>query len=339
MYTINLSARTTMKKEFKKTDIAQVITDTFAAQIQGWIDDGVKAPAWSMPWINKGNGECWPVRADGTPYRGTNVFWLWMVASQQGYSSNQWFGFGAAKEASVKAAREQGRNIETRDRKRGKGQYFWDVDNDCLFEGGVRKGEKATPVVFYKKIEVEDKKAVTENGDPAKKFIPLLRYYNVFNRDQIEGLPAIETDETVVEFDSVAAAEAVIEGFDLPLNEGGNRAYYSPSMDEYHVPGRDQFNSPGEFYAAVFHEQGHATGHKSRLDRLKKAEFGSKEYAFEELVAELTAEGRIQHVEYLAHWLKVLDEDKNAIIRASSKAQAAADYIMGREPVQYANAA
>lgn len=348
MYTINLSARTTMKKEFKKTDIAQVITDTFAAQIQGWIDDGVEAPRWSMPWVNKGNGECWPIRADGTPYRGTNVFWLWMVASQQGYSSNQWFGFGAAKEASAKAAREQGRNIETRDRKRGKGQYYWDVDNDCLFEGGVRKGEKATPVVFYKKIEVEDKKAVTENGDPAKKFIPLLKYYNVFNRDQIEGLPAIETDATVVEFDSVAAAEAVIEGFDLPLNEGGNRAYYSPSLDEYHVPGRDQFNSPGEFYAAVFHEQGHATGHKSRLDRLKKAEFGSKEYAFEELVAELTAafvcaetgvEGRIQHVEYLAHWLKVLGEDKNAIIRASSKAQAAADYIMGREPVQYAKAA
>jgi len=331
----------------KISDIALHISEAFQTQIQGWIDTGEKAPAWSCPWVNVGNGGAYPVRADGTPYRGSNVLWLWFVASQKGYTSNQWFGFSSAKEASVKYARSQGRKIEKRTE--GKRYHYWDVDNDCYFEGGVRKGEKSTPVVWTNTRMIEDKNKFDTNGDPVMVLVYMKpKYLSVFNRDQVEGLPADDVELPDVDFDACDNADAVIEAYELDILNGGNRAYYSPSKDEVHLPSREQFRSASEWYAAVFHELGHSTGHKSRLGRDLRNPFGSPEYAFEELVAELTSafvcaevgvEGRIQHVEYLANWLDVLKNDKNAILRASSKAQAAADYIMGRDQVEYAKAA
>ena len=127
-------------KKPKISDIAQHITDHFIGQITEWIDSGNPAPAWASPWTTTGGGGAFPINAQGVPYRGSNVVWLWAMAAQKGFTSNQWFGYGAAKDAAAKAARAAGRNIESRDRKRGKGTYYWDADNDCMFEGGVRKG-------------------------------------------------------------------------------------------------------------------------------------------------------------------------------------------------------
>jgi len=333
----------------KISDIAQHITDSFVGQIEGWMEAGEKAPAWSCPWVNVGNGGAYPVRADGTPYRGSNVIWLWFVASQQGYTSNQWFGFSGAKEASVKYARSQGRKIKQRDNVKGNGYHYWDVDNDCYFEGGVRKGEKSTPVVWAGTRLVEDKKNLDTNGDPVLVLVPMkMKYLSVFNRCQVEGLPVDDVELPDIDFDACDAADSVISAYELDVIEGGNGAKYTPSKDEVRTPDRRQFRSAAEWYAAVFHEIGHSTGHESRLDRPIRNVKGSPEYAFEELVAELTSafvcaevgvEGRIQHVEYLADWLTVLKNDKNAILRASSKAQAAADYIMGRDQIEYAKAA
>jgi len=86
------------------------------------------------------------------------------------------------------------------------------------------------------------------------------------------------------------------------------------------------------------HELAHWTGHKSRLDRSIKNMFGTKDYAFEELVAELasafqcvklgvTNEPRADHAQYLNCWIKVLREDKKAIVKAASLAQKAVDYL------------
>ncbi len=331
-----------------KNKIAEEITNGFITQIEQWQANPDVRPSWTAGWVSLGGGGL-PIRADGTPYRGINVLWLSMIAMREGYTSNQWFGYSAAKDAAAAYARSQGRNIESRDRKRREGTYYWDVDNDCLFEGGVRKGETASRVVFVKRIQVEDKGKVDENGDPKKKVVPLMRYLSVFNRDQIEGLPPVASpDVPTFDFDPLERAEEIVSGFDLPLIEGGDSAFYMPSRDEIHMPTKAQFKSSAEWYSTAFHEMGHATGHSSRLDRNLRNGFGSKEYAFEELVAELTSafvcaetkvEGNVQHVEYLAHWLKVLGDDSGFIIRAASKAQAAADYILQREPIEYAQAA
>jgi antirestriction protein ArdC len=320
-----------MKQSKPKLDIRKAITESFTGQIQDIID-GKRVSRFSMPWIN-GTG---PIKADGSSYRGMNVFWLGLQQEEKGYSSNQWFGFGGAKEAAYTFAKSQGRNIVQRERKKSAGFYYWDLDNDCMFAGGVRKGETATPIVFYKKITVDDK-ASLEPG--ATVTIPMLKYLSVFNRDQLEGLPPVEVQRT---FDISDRAQDIIDGFELPIMHGGDRAYYSPSKDELHLPNREQFKSDALYYSTAFHELGHSTGHSSRLDRLKRASFGSPEYAFEELVAELTSaymcahsgiEGNIQHVDYLASWLKVLKNDTGMIIKAASAAQKAADYIIEGEAV------
>ena len=86
----------------------------------------------------------------------------------------------------------------------------------------------------------------------------------------------------------------------------------------------------------MFHELGHATGAKHRLDRDLSGRFGTHKYAAEELVAEMCSaflcaslgvEGELRHAGYLQNWLELLKQDDHAIFTAASKAQQAADYI------------
>ena len=127
-------------------------------------------------------------------------------------------------------------------------------------------------------------------------------------------------------------------------NDGGDRAYYRPSMDSIHMPAMSTFHGAGEYHATLFHELSHSTGHSSRLDRDSletPAPFGSEIYSREELVAEfgaafLCAHAGIHGTEnnsaaYIAGWSKALRADKRLVIQAASQGQRAADYIVGGE--------
>ena len=90
---------------------------------------------------------------------------------------------------------------------------------------------------------------------------------------------------------------------------------------------------------SMFHELSHWTAHKTRLDRPIMNKQGSKAYAFEELIAEISAnftschlgfEYSTQHSAYVQSWLEVLKEDKQAIFKTSSKAQKATEFILGK---------
>ena len=117
--------------------------------------------------------------------------------------------------------------------------------------GTIVKGSKATPIVFWKMLS-------KENEDGKIKTIPFLRYFNVFNVTQCEGLslPAIEVEKKI-------EAEAIIEGYkDKPvIKYGFNQACYIPSIDEVHMPSRSQFESADYYAWAMFHELSHSTGH------------------------------------------------------------------------------
>ena len=104
------------------------------------------------------------------------------------------------------------------------------------------------------------------------------------------------------------------------------------------MPKKEQFKTQEGFYSTLFHELSHWTAHKSRLDRPIKNKRGSKVYAFEELIAEISAsficchlgfEYSTQHSAYVKDWLEVLKEDKKAIFRASSQAQKTTEFILG----------
>ena len=152
--------------------------------------------------------------------------------------------------------------------------------------GNVRKGERSTLAVFWKQQQIADDK----NGESTKT-IPLLRYFNVFNVQQCEGLTlsAIADSPTV---EPLAAAQAIVDGMPNPpriAHDGGNSAYYQPRTDSIHMPTVNTFHGAGEYHSTLFHELSHSTGHATRLNRDSletPAPFGSEVYSKEELVAD-----------------------------------------------------
>lgn len=239
-------------------------------------------------------------------YRGINPFVLTMRAHREGYGDPRWLTYKQAQGAG----------------------------------GHVVKGERGTRIVFWRFLEREDE----DTGE--RRRIPLLRAYTVFNVAQCEGLelPALVKATAP---DPIAAAERIIEGYaDAPtITNGATAAYYTPDTDTVHLPARAAFDTADGFYATLFHELGHSTGHASRLDRASLAEaapFGSESYSREELIAELTAAflcgeagldpSRLeQSAAYVGNWLKALKGDKRAIVVAAGAAHRAADRILGRE--------
>lgn len=223
--------------------------------------------------------------------------------------------------------------------------------------GKIKRGAKAQFVVFWKQLDVEDKNDIDENGNPKHKRLPFLRYMQVFHISDVEGVKPLKlaaeneepTHEIIKTFNPDEEAENVLNSYlereQINIRYGGNRAYYSPSSDSIQLPDRISFgDNSAEFYSTAFHEVGHSTGAKHRLDRLTPSFFGSHEYSKEELVAEISASAMLSilnletaksfrnSVAYIQSWIKVLKSDKKFIVSATSKAEKAIDYIFnGKE--------
>ena len=128
-------------------------------------------------------------------------------------------------------------------------------------------------------------------------------------------------------------------------------AYYAPKPDFIGLPDWDCFKAcerataTENAYSTTLHELTHWTGPKHRCDRQFGKRFGDQAYAAEELVAELgaaflcarlgiTSEPRVDHAQYLEHWLAILKADNRAIFSAASKAQKACDYVLEQARVE-----
>jgi len=294
----------TKKTKTVKRDLHQEVTN----QLIELLESGRLLP-WRKDW-RQASGSRFPQSwVPSNPftkatYHGINILLLWNAAQKFGFDANLWGTFNQIKDAG----------------------------------GMVKKGEKGTTVVFYKKMIVKDE------DDEEEKQIPMLMSFTVFNLDQVEGLelkpeeePKAPTDEKT----KIAAAEAFVKGLGAKIKFGGNQACYHINEDRIDMPKFDTFNSTEGYYATLLHEHIHWTGHNSRLDRPFGKSFGSAEYAFEELVAELgsaflCAEFEItykldQHASYLDHWLNILKSDKKAIFKAVSKSKAALAFLQGEK--------
>lgn len=263
---------------------------------------------WRRPWY-VAPGEG-PRNVRGTFYRGINV----MLLECAGYDSPYWLTFGQAKHMG----------------------------------GSVKKGERGTPVVFWKWIDRKRRPADDDDDEQNTRGggrFPLLRYYTVFNLRQTKAIP--DPGETIEESDGkrpavppIEAAEAIVAGYPSPpsIANGSRRACYSPTDDAVRMPDRDLFESGEAYYSTLFHELTHSTGHAGRLNRKFGARFGNQPYAREELVAELGAaflsgragiETQIEaSASYLENWIKALTGDPKLIVTAAAQAQKAADLIL-----------
>lgn len=230
----------------------------------------------------------------------------------------------------------------------------WLTFKQIQAEGGrVKKGEKASTVVFYKYL---DKVEELEDGngnlvEVVTGRFPILKGYSVFHIDQTEGIAPRYANEPKVDHEANDSAERVVaeyvqrEGLKLFV-EQSDRAYYRPSTDEVHVPMMKQYNITEEYYSTLFHELTHSTGHAKRLNRKEVAGvayFGDENYSKEELVAEIGAaflckavgldsdKAFKNSVAYLRGWLKALRSDRKLIVTAAARAEAAAKYILNEK--------
>lgn len=217
---------------------------------------------------------------------------------------------------------------------------YWATWNQIKkFGGNVKKGEASTVVIFWKLGESKTEK--DDNGKPQK--FAMLRYFRVWNLEQTENVKVPKRPaDAVRESSPIEAAEAIIKGYpNCPKIKNGISATYNPDTDVITVPTREEHHSDAEYYSTWFHEAGHSTGHKSRLAREFGKRFGDHDYGREELTAEMTAaflcnEAGIElptignQAAYIASWKATIKADTQAVVKAASAAQKAADHILGR---------
>ena len=266
-------------------------------------------PPWHKPWASGGPSR--PTRSTGQAYRGINTVVLWTASMLRGFDNPYWFTFNQARDLGA----------------------------------AVKKGAKAEPVVFWKQVEAKageqpggDDDAEEGAGRGRRMF---MRYFSVFNAEEIEGLPDRFRclPPAPKPFVAHERAEKTMAATGAKISLGGGRAFYSPGNDSIRLPARESFDSPERFYGTAFHELVHWTGVEKRCARQFGKRFGDDAYAVEELVAEMGAAflcadhaiatcPREDHASYIASWLKVLKADSKAIFSAAAAAEKAASFIL-----------
>lgn len=314
-----------------RVDLYEEVT----AKIIGQLEAG-RIP-WVQPWGQPtGSGSGGPGLAPsvaptvalprnavtGRPYSGINVLLLWAQVIECSWPSQGWLTFRQA----------------------------------IMAGGNVRKGEHGTCIVFADRFTPEPEKQRARDSGEEARAVAFLKRFTVFNVAQCEGLGRkgaggegsggegsggdLAPDPVPLpECEVVPVAEAVIAASGVDFRIGGAKAFYSPGQDFVQVPPQPAFFDTINYYRTCLHELTHATGHASRLDRKLVNAFGSKDYAREELVAEMgsaflcAALGvvpTVRHADYIGSWLEVLREDNRAIFRAASAASKAAEWLLER---------
>ena len=221
-----------MSKAIGRDNIYREITDKIIAELERGI------VPWVQPWTG-GKQLC----SLGLPqnaltrrsYSGINILLLWSALEEKGLTSNYWVTF-----------------------------------KQCIAMGGsVRKGEHGTHVYFADKFVPEKEKARAEQEGDEAASISFLKRYVVFNAAQCDGLPKglIETPAIEPERELIPEAEALIAATGADFRVSGDQAFYVPSEDFIRIPHQTSYTDQINYYRTAFHELGHWTGHKTRLDR------------------------------------------------------------------------
>lgn len=286
---------------------AKVFEQVIAEMEQG------RAP-WAKSWNASPDGHAMPYNAvTGRKYSGGNVLALWFAGLN--YTSKGWLTFKQAIGAS------------------------------CV----VRKGEKGTPV-FYMSVAKRVKEDEATGEDRLQQFF-FAKSFTVFNVDQLDelepgALAALKARHATAaapkaDHERNADADAMVTATGAQITHGGDAACFIPALDVIRMPELASFDKADNYYSTLFHELTHWSGGDARLKRITPAKFGSADYAFEELVAELGAaflgaqfqyDTITQNAAYLRHWAKKCRETPDLLARAASLASRAVEFLAGETP-------
>ena len=291
----------------------------FVATLKAQIEQGV-AP-WQQPWT-PGERRLPEHLVSGQAYRGVNALHLSVTQTAKGYRDNRW-----ATATEIQA-----------------------------LGGQVRPGEQATPVLCD--TMDDERQAQQPPGAPGtdpppggeqdheQTRPPMVRVHAAFNVEQADGLTLERRDDDRAhksELKTHELAERVIQESGVRVvHERGDRAVYNMHTNHVTLPEREQFASANGYYQTALHELGHATGHPDRLNRATLTngvgDFGSVEYAREELRAEISAmltgvrvgvgHDGSRGATYVQGWLTALEHDPQEIDKAAAEAQHMSDYLL-----------
>ncbi len=283
-----------------RATLYQEITDKIIAELE----------AGRVPWVQPWSGARAPLdmphnAATRRRYSGINIVILWDAVVTRGYSAQAWLTFRQA----------------------------------LALGGHVRSGERGVSVVYAHRFTPKDERRRASEEGRSAGTVPFLKRFTVFSVDQCDGLPPeVAAPPPPIPGGLIQPhAEALIAATGADFRIGGAEAFYMPGRDYVRVPRPDDFTDPINWHRTAFHELGHWTGHRSRLDRDQTGAFGSPPYGKEELVAEMAGAfvcaslgivPSVRHADYLGSWLEILREDNRAIVRAASAASRAADFLL-----------
>lgn len=286
---------------FNRGDLYTRVTNEIIKAIEAGVGE------YRMPWHQNGGRGLPKNAATKNFYHGINTLALWSASHLRGYTSPYWATYRQ-----------------------------WNT-----LGAHVRKGEKASTIIFFKKREpkAEEERADDETYQPRL----VIQGSVVFNADQVDGWKKAETpleDRT----HRLEAVDMFISSLGATVKYGGDVASYSKAFDRINMPEPRRFietetsSATESLYSVLLHEHVHWSGHQKRLSRDLSGRFGTSAYAMEELVAELGAAflcadlgisvaPRMDHAVYIRTWLVVLRQEKVAIITASSAAMTACRYL------------
>ena len=291
--------------------------------------EGVKKEGilWFKPW--KSGGDNAPLNySTNTMYNGFNIFILNAVMKEKDYLHNQWLTYKQAQDKN----------------------------------GNVKKGEKSTTIFFWK-VGVYDEKTkrylkdtnsanASEQFDGKPRFRKTfsLRYYNVFNISQCDGLEPMQIGEAWINDNQpIEIAQSIVDSYidkdgKLQLVHEKSSAFYNKSLDLVNMPKMETFIDSDSYYKTLFHELAHSTGHESRLNRKtlnEVSKWGDNSYAKEELVAEIASmymigylglnpkDGDENSQAYIKGWTKHLVNNIDECVSAMQQATKAVELIRG----------
>lgn len=305
-----------MSRPKNKDEYRQEMAEAFAHVLEE------KGLEWRKEWTGTG-GSAPHNGITKACYRGSNAFWLSLVAMMKGYSDPRWVTMVQIMDKDSKYHPKE--------------------------KWHLKAGSKATYVEYWYPFDLKNKKALTwdqykqeiQGGRREDEFKLSTRYTAVFNACNVEGMPEIsqEPENTNIHMDEMVQKLSKGMGVQILL-DGGDQAYYSPHQDQIHLPTPGSFENEYAFNATALHELSHSTGHPSRLNRPMSGFFGTSQYAYEELVAEmcscfmgfdLHAEASANHIDnhkaYVQSWIQAIREKPETLIKAIKDAQAAANYM------------
>lgn len=281
----------------KAAEIYEKVTNEIIAAIENG-----EAGTWMKPWVDMGG---LPINATTRKaYSGGNVLVLLITGHLNEYPSQEW------------ATYKQ-----------------WEA-----IGAQVKKGEKSTSCVRWNPVACkEHKKAGVQNRCRDCRMLPF--GFALFNAAQVDGYTPEPPAAGLSESERLTIAEEWFAAIGATVKHGGDGAYYAPVGDYINMPTFAQFESPVTYYAVMAHEHTHWTGHADRCARDLQGRFGDDKYAAEELVAELGAAficatlgisvaTHPNHIDYTAHWLKILRADSKAIFTAAGLASKAVEYMI-----------